>query len=78
MLKFNHGIDIVQAIGQITGTDAALQLLKERLEPEQFNRLQHISHPEVIGKIANAVVMCDPDRVFVNPGSEADRRIIRA
>jgi phosphoenolpyruvate carboxykinase (GTP) len=77
MLKFNHGIDIVQAIGQITGTDAALQFLKERLEPEQFNRLQHISHPEVIGKIANAVVMCDPDRVFVNTGSEADRRIIR-
>jgi phosphoenolpyruvate carboxykinase (GTP) len=77
MLKFNHGIDIVQAIGQVTGPDAALQMLKERLEPEQFNRLQRINHPEVIGKIANAVVMCDPDRVFVNTGSEADRRVIR-
>jgi phosphoenolpyruvate carboxykinase (GTP) len=31
----------------------------------------------VILKIANAIVLCGPDKVFVNTGSEADRQYIR-
>lgn len=77
MLKFNQGIDIVAEIGKINTTDEALRVLKEKLDAEQFKRLEVIKYPNIIIKIANAVMMCEPDEVFINTGSVADKQFIR-
>jgi phosphoenolpyruvate carboxykinase (GTP) len=77
MLNFNEGIDIVQAIGQIETAEAAMRLLEQRLDGKQFSRINHFKHPVILTKIANAIVMCQPDRVFINTGSEQDRQFIR-
>lgn len=77
MLKFNTGIDIVQEIGQITTAEGALELLKAKMDDEQFKRITPFKNPEVLLKIANAVVMCEPDAIFINTGSEADKQVIR-
>jgi phosphoenolpyruvate carboxykinase (GTP) len=77
MLKFDQGIDIVKEIGKITTAEAAAEVFHDRLEAEQLSRLQHIKNQAVLGKIANAIVMCDPDRVFINTGSEPDKQVIR-
>ncbi len=77
MLKFSQGVDIVEAIGQIRSVDAARKLLEEKLDGEQFSRIKDFKHPVILTKIANALVMCEPDGVFINTGSEADRRFIR-
>lgn len=77
MLKKRQGTDIVVEIGGITTPEAAERFLKETLDAGHFARLQRITHPGVRLKIANAIAMCRPERVFVNTGSEPDRQFIR-
>lgn len=77
MLKFEEGIDIVQEIGQINTVAEARRLLEERMESAQFRRIAHFENTAVLLKIANAVVMCRPDRIFINTGTEADRQFVR-
>ncbi len=77
MLKFNSGIDIVQEIGRISTTEEALSLFRQRLDDDHFARIQKVNHPEIQIKIANALVMCRPEKVYINTGSEQDRRFIR-
>ncbi len=77
MLKFNEGIDIVLELGQIKTAEAALELLKNKMGDEQLGRLAKFKNPEIILKVANAAVMCEPDQIFINTGSEADRQFIR-
>ncbi len=77
MLQKKKGADIVVEIGGIKTYEAAVKLFEEKLAPEHLSRIQKINHPEVVIKIANAIAMCNPDAVFVNTGSEADRQFIR-
>ncbi len=77
MLKIKEGADIVAAIGGIKTFEAAIKLFEEKLDSEHLARIQKIKHPELIIKIANAIAMCQPDSVYINTGSEADRQWIR-
>ena len=70
-------IDIVTELGGIKNSDAADKLFADRLEAEQLSRLDKIKNEAVRLKIANAIVLCDPDKVFINTGSEADRQFIK-
>jgi hypothetical protein len=77
MLKKNEGIDIVKEIGGVQNVEQAQALFKKRLDEDHLSRIQTLSHPEILIKIANAIAMCDPARVYINTGSEADRQFIR-
>jgi phosphoenolpyruvate carboxykinase (GTP) len=77
MMKKREGIDIIVEIGGIKTPEAAARLFEEKLDAEQFSRLQRVKHPEVNLKIANALAMCRPEHVFINTGTESDRQFIR-
>ena len=77
MLKKNEGIDIVQELGEIQTVEQAQALFEKRLDKEHLSRIRTLSHPGILIKIANAIAMCDPARVYINTGSEADRQFIR-
>ncbi|MEE9117553.1 MAG: phosphoenolpyruvate carboxykinase (GTP) [Calditrichia bacterium] len=77
MLQKKKGIDIVTEIGGITTFEAAMQLFENKMDKTNLSKIQTIKHPEVVIKIANAIAMCEPEAVFVNTGSEADRQYIR-
>ena len=77
MLKRNHGIDIAFELGGIASRDGAMQLFADRLTPEQNDRIRKITNEGALIKIANAVVMCAPESVFINTGSAADKQVIR-
>jgi phosphoenolpyruvate carboxykinase (GTP) len=77
MLKKNEGIDIVKEIGGVQNVEQAQALFKKRLDEDHLSRIQTLSHPDILIKIANAIAMCDPARVYINTGSEADRQFIR-
>jgi phosphoenolpyruvate carboxykinase (GTP) len=77
MMKKNEGVDIVIEIGGIQTEQEAEQFLQQHLDAESHSRLQPIRVPAARLKIANAIAMCRPDSVFINTGSEADRRFIR-
>jgi phosphoenolpyruvate carboxykinase (GTP) len=77
MLERNKGVDIVQAIGGVNTMEEATELFASRLDETALSRIQAITDPEALVKIANAIAMCGPDAVFVNTGSEADRAFVR-
>ncbi|MBU0986791.1 MAG: phosphoenolpyruvate carboxykinase (GTP) [Proteobacteria bacterium] len=77
MLQKNKGIDITIQIGGIKTYEAAMQLFENKLDDKNLSRIQKIKHPQVVIKIANAIAMCEPESIFVNTGSEADKRFIR-
>jgi phosphoenolpyruvate carboxykinase (GTP) len=73
----NKGVDIICAIGGITTIEAAMACFESRLDATNLSRINQINTPDVLIKIANAIVMCDPDKVFINTGSLEDKKFIR-
>ncbi|MCJ7830868.1 MAG: phosphoenolpyruvate carboxykinase domain-containing protein, partial [Desulfobacterales bacterium] len=76
MLIRNKGIDIAAEIGGVTSIENAHRLFEKKMDAANLAKIQRIQNPQVLLKIANAVAMCDPQAVFVNSGSEDDRRFI--
>jgi phosphoenolpyruvate carboxykinase (GTP) len=72
-----HTYDIAQVIGGVSTPEAATELFRQHLSVEQFERIERIRNMAVRIKIANAIALCRPDRVFIHTGSEADRGFIR-
>lgn len=70
-------IDIVTELGGIKDLKAAQRVFKEKLNAENLDKLKRVQNPEVFKKIANAIVLCEPDSVFIDTGSEEDRQFIR-
>ena len=70
-------MDILTELGGIKDHKAAQQILKTKLNDENLDKLARIQNSDVLKKIANAIVLCDPDSVFIDTGSEADRQFIR-
>ena len=77
MLKRNEGVDIAQVIGGVTDSESAAEIFKRTLDASNLSKIQKIKTPGVRVKIANAIAMCEPEAVFVNSGTEADRQFIR-
>ena len=70
-------MDILTELGGIKDHKAAQQIFKTKLNDENLDKLARIQNSDVLKKIANAIVLCDPDSVFIDTGSEADRQFIR-
>ncbi len=77
MLERKKGIDIVSGIGGIKTTEQAMELFVKKMDQENMDKIRRIKNVEAILKIANSIVMCEPDAVFINTGSEADKKYIK-
>ncbi len=77
MFKTGQGIDIVAEIGKISTLDGAWKLLKDNMDQENFAKLHKITNEKVIIKIANAAAMCQPESIFINTGSDADKKFVK-
>lgn len=77
MKDTRRDFDIGRIIGGITTDSAATELFEKRLEEIHFERIQQVTHAGVRLKIANAISLCEPDRVFINTGSPEDVQWIR-
>ena len=70
-------IDIITELGGVTSEDHAMTVFRQYLNAPQLARISRIKHPGVLKKIANALVLCNPERVFIHTGSPADKDCIR-
>ncbi len=77
MLKLKTGIDIVSDIGGVSNYESAIEVFRNKTDDMHFARIQRIDHSEIVVRMANAIVLCEPDSVFINTGSEADKQFIR-
>ncbi|MGD9359549.1 MAG: phosphoenolpyruvate carboxykinase (GTP) [Desulfobacterales bacterium] len=57
--------------------ESAQKLIEDRLDATNLSKLSLIKNQAVLQKIANAIVLCNPDSVFINTASDADRQFIR-
>ena len=76
-MKFELGIHIVEEIGQVATAEAAEQVLKEKLDTEHYQRIARLNNLQVMKIVANAIVMCRPDDVYINTGSAQDKQFLR-
>ena len=70
-------IDIRTELGGIKDIDTAQQVFKVKMDAQNLGKLNRIQNPDVLKKIANATVLCEPDSVFIATGSDEDRQFIR-
>jgi phosphoenolpyruvate carboxykinase (GTP) len=77
MMRYEEGLDIVTEIGGVDSLDAAEKVFQDSMDSKSLSRIQKIERADVRLKVANAIAMCQPDSVFINTGSEADKQFIR-
>ncbi len=77
MANKNIGPDILVELGGIRTGVAAADVFKRTMASEHLARMEKVGNPDVRLKIANAIVICQPDSVYVNTGSRSDRQFIR-
>ncbi len=77
MLQLKQGVDILAEVGGVKTIAAAREVLARSLDETGREKLAAIRNEEALIKIAGAIAMCQPDRVFINTGSAADVQWVR-
>ncbi len=77
MLELKKGEDILRAVGGVADIKAATAIIDKSLDAENKQKLSKVKNPDALIKIANAISICEPGRVFIDSGSEADIQWIR-
>ena len=70
-------MDILNTLGKINSPEEALTIFKQKMEGDHLTRISKIEHPEILIRIANAIFLCNPDKVFINTGSPEDQTFIK-
>ena len=70
-------MDILNALGKVTSAQDARKIFTQRMDSVQLDRILKIQNPDILKRIANAIVICNPDRIFINTGSQEDQNFIR-
>jgi phosphoenolpyruvate carboxykinase (GTP) len=77
MGPFKDCIDIATELGGIKTLEDAQQWFEKKMDTENLGKLSKIKNADILKKIANGIAICDPDSVFIDTGSEADRQFVR-
>jgi phosphoenolpyruvate carboxykinase (GTP) len=72
MLELRKGIDILSAAGGVKTLADAQRVFADALDPENSAKLGKIATGDALLRIANAIAMCTPDRVFIVSASKKD------
>lgn len=70
-------MDIINELGKVTTEESAKAVFKKLMDDTQLKRILKIQNPDVLKRIANAIVLCNPKYIFVNTGSNEDKAFIR-
>ncbi len=76
MFELKKGIDILSHIGGLKRSEETEKLFRDKIDDSNFEKIQKIKNDEARLKIANAIMLGQPDNVFVNSGSPEDRQFI--
>jgi phosphoenolpyruvate carboxykinase (GTP) len=70
-------MDILNVLGKVTSAQDARKIFTQRMDSVQLDRIQKIQNPDILKRLANAIVICNPDTIFINTGSREDQQFIR-
>ena len=77
MLELKKGTDILAENGGVRTLEDARSLFEQKMDDESLAKIGKVKNEDALLKIANAIAMLEPARVWVNSGSEADVAFIR-
>lgn len=77
MLELKKGEEILAAVGGIATFSDAMKVINDNLDDANIAKLSVIKNEEALIKIANAIVICRPEKVFIDTGSPEDVQWIR-
>ena len=76
MFELKKGIDILNHIGGVKSAEEVEKVFRDSMDNDNFQKIQRIKNEEARLKIANAIIMGQPDDVFVNTGTPEDKQFI--
>ena len=76
MFELKKGIDILNNIGGVKSAEEVEKVFSDSMDDDNFQKIQRIKNEEARLKIANAIIMGQPDDVFVNTGTPEDKQFI--
>ncbi|OQY15545.1 MAG: phosphoenolpyruvate carboxykinase (GTP) [Desulfobacterium sp. 4572_20] len=76
MFELKKGIDILNHIGGVKSAEEVEKVFRDSMDDDNFQKIQRIKNEEARLKIANAIIMGQPDDVFVNTGTPEDKQFI--
>ncbi len=77
MSKIDTDINIINELGNVATAEMAQDIFNKFMDDEQLNRISKIKHPDILTRIANSIVLCNPSAVFINTGSNQDKAFIK-
>ncbi len=77
MFELKKGIDILCHVGGLKDADGVKKIFRDSMDAADFAKIQKIKNKDARLKIANAIAMGQPDRVFINSGSPEDVQFIK-
>ncbi|MFH2092542.1 MAG: phosphoenolpyruvate carboxykinase (GTP) [Pseudomonadota bacterium] len=77
MCNTDCDINIINELGKVTTVQAAKEVFKQYMDTVQLDRISKFKNPEILTRIANSIVVCNPAAVFIHTGSEQDNAFIR-
>lgn len=78
MLELRKGIDILVEVGGVRNVDEARKVFAGRMDDPNRAKMGKISTPDALIKVANAISLCAPERVFVIGSEPEDVESCRA
>lgn len=76
MFKPKEGINILSKIGGLKTAKEAEKVLSQSMDAVNFEKIQRIKNEEARLKIANVIMVGQPDNVFVNTGTPEDKQFV--
>ncbi|MCP3943988.1 MAG: phosphoenolpyruvate carboxykinase (GTP) [Desulfobacteraceae bacterium] len=70
-------MDILNTLGKIESHSDALAIFKQRMDDNHLSRISKINHSDILLRIANAITLCNPAKIFINTGSLEDQTFIK-
>ncbi len=70
-------MDIINELGKVDSEESAKVIFKQYMDTTHLDRILKITNPDVLKRIADAIVLCNPKEVFVNTGSDEDQAFIK-
>ena len=78
MLELKKGIDILSAVGMVNTLGEAQKIFAAALDEANRAKLRKITTADALLKVANAIAMCKPQKVFIVSASADDVAACRA
>ena len=76
MQRTEKEMDLINELGKVDTLQKAKTIFEQYMDEKHLTRILKIGNSQVLIRIANSIVLCNPRSIFVNTGSSEDLKFI--